>query len=109
MSLPARILFCTCPSAECAEQIAALLVNEGLAACVTLLPGATSFYRWEGRLCQDAEILLMIKSTESRLAALCDRIRAVHPYQTPEILAVPVVGGLADYLKWMETCTCAIP
>lgn len=109
MSTTARILYCTCADSETAERIAALLVEQRLAACVTLLPGARSFYHWEGRLCQDAEILLMIKTTQTRLAELETRLREAHPYEVPELIALPVVGGLTDYLEWIETCTTPSP
>ncbi|WPL16665.1 Divalent-cation tolerance protein CutA [Thiorhodovibrio winogradskyi] len=105
MSSPPCIAYCTCPDAACAERIATLLVKEGLAACVSLLPGATSFYLWEGDLCQDAETLLMIKTTQARLHALEARILTEHPYEVPEFIVVPVIAGSDHYLEWIDTCT----
>ncbi|MBK1649472.1 divalent-cation tolerance protein CutA [Rhabdochromatium marinum] len=105
MAAPAHIVYCTCPDLDCAERIAALLVQEGLAACVTLLPGAKSFYHWEGNLCQDAEVLLMMKTTSARLPELQARLCQAHPYEVPELLAVAVSAGLDQYLEWIDTCT----
>lgn len=105
MSAPLCIAYCTCPDRECAERIAALLVNQGLAACVSLLPGATSVYRWQGELCQDAEVVLMIKTTQARLQDLESTIGKEHPYDAPEFIATPVIAGSDQYLTWIEACT----
>lgn len=105
MTPDARIVYCTCPDEACGERIAGMLVNESLAACVTLLPGAKSVYQWEGALCQDTEVLLMIKTTDAKLADLETRIVQEHPYQVPEVIAVPVIAGLRPYLEWIHTCT----
>lgn len=104
MSSAPCIAYCTCPDADCAERIAALLVNEQLAACVSLLPGTKSVYRWDGDLCQDTEVLMMIKTTQARLKALEARVLAQHPYEVPELIVVPVIAGSEAYLHWMETC-----
>lgn len=105
MSSPPIIAYCTCPTSDCAEQIAACLVNEGLAACVSLVPGVRSFYRWEDRLCEDAEVLLMIKTTQARLSELETRLVAMHPYAVPEFIVVPVIAGSDPYLHWIHACT----
>ena len=105
MSTPPCIAYCTCPDSDCAERLAAMLVNEGLAACVSLLPGAKSYYRWDGQLCQDAEVLMMIKTTQARLRELESRILKEHPYEVPEFIVVPVIAGSDQYLKWIDTCT----
>ncbi len=99
------LAYCTCPDRDCAEQIATRLIEQSLAACVTLLPGAKSFYRWEGRLCQDEEILLIIKTTEARLVELESCIRQTHPYEVPEFIVTPVITGSEPYLNWIHTCT----
>jgi periplasmic divalent cation tolerance protein len=105
MSTGHRLIFCTCPDEACATRIAEALVEERLAACVNLIPAVTSIYRWEGRLQQDREILTLIKTTDGRLPALTERLRALHPYAIPEIIAVPITDGLPDYLSWVTTCT----
>lgn len=95
------IVHCSCPDTASADAIAAALVEERLAACVTALPGARSTYRWQGRVEQAQEVLLMIKTARERLDALTARIRALHPYELPEVVAVEATGGLAPYLQWV--------
>ncbi len=98
---------CTCPDADTARRLAGALVGERLAACVNLLPGVRSVYRWQGEVHEDQEVLLVVKTTRARLDALTERIRALHPYELPEIIAVPVVKGLSDYLHWVTLQTSA--
>ena len=105
MTSPVLIVLCTCPDNEVAGRIATALVSEGLAACVSALAGVTSVYRWEGAVQTDTEVQLLIKTTAVRLPALTDRVRALHPYELPEVIAVPVTGGLPDYLQWVQACT----
>lgn len=95
------IVLSTCPEAEGA-RIAEALVNEHLAACVNRLPGATSTYIWQGQVHSDSEMLLVIKSTERRFAALQTRLAALHPYELPEIVAIPVCAGAENYLAWVR-------
>ncbi len=92
----------TCPDTESARRIAHALVDERLAACVNRLLGVTSVYRWQGRTQEDAEILLLMKTTRARLPALRDRLAALHPYAVPELIAVPVTDGLPAYLDWLR-------
>ena len=80
-------------------------MNERLAACVSLLPDMTSIYRWQGELQREPEALLLIKSTQERFEALAARVRQLHPYEVPELIAIPIVAGLPDYLNWITTCT----
>jgi periplasmic divalent cation tolerance protein len=105
MSTGVLIALCTCPETAVAERIAEALVGEGLAACVNALPGLTSVYRWHGKVQRDSEVLLVIKTTQDRLQALTERVRRLHPYELPEIIAVPVCGGLPDCLQWVIQCT----
>jgi periplasmic divalent cation tolerance protein len=105
MSTDVLIALCTCPDAAVGERIAEALVGEGLAACINTLPGITSVYLWEGKVQRDSEVLLLMKTTRARLAELTDRVRQLHPYELPEVIAVPVSGGLPDYLQWVITCT----
>lgn len=95
------IAYCTCPDAASADVLARALVAERLAACVSEMPGVRSTYRWEGRVEHGNEVLLMIKTTREQLDALTARVRALHPYELPELIAVEAVGGLAPYLDWV--------
>lgn len=99
------LTFVTCSSQEEAEKIAEALVSEKLAACVNLLPGVTSIYYWEGKLCKESERLLVIKSVASRQDALQRRVRSLHSYVVPEVVTVPIAAGNPDYLRWVEECT----
>jgi len=95
------IAFCSCPDEAVAARLAEVLVEERLAACVSRLPGATSVYRWEGRIQKDPEVLMVIKTTGERLGTLTARIEELHPYEVPEIIAVPLEGGSERYLAWL--------
>jgi periplasmic divalent cation tolerance protein len=95
------VVLCTCPDSE-AAALAETLVAERLAACVNRLPGIASSFWWEGKVQQETETLLLIKSTRQRLAAIRERIQALHSYELPEVLAVTVVGGLESYLEWIR-------
>lgn len=94
-------MLCTCPP-EAADQLATALVEEQLAACVNVLPGIQSVYRWQGALERSAETLLLAKTTSDRYPALETRLRALHPYDLPEIIALPVERGLPGYLAWVS-------
>lgn len=100
-----RLVLCTCPDQECALTIGSALVEQGLAACVSLVPGLTSLYRWKGAVQQDPEVLLLVKTRTDRLADLTESLRRLHPYDLPEIIAVAIVGGLPEYLSWIDQCT----
>lgn len=93
--------FSTCPDADTARRIADALVEERLAACVQLLPGLTSVYRWEDRVQASDEVLLIAKTARARLDALTARIVALHPYALPEVIAFDASGGLPAYLAWI--------
>ena len=97
--------YCTCPDLAGAERLAEALVGERLAACVNVLPGVRSVYRWQGTVERADEVLLLIKTTRERLDALAARVRALHPYELPELLAVEAAGGLPDYLDWVAAET----
>jgi periplasmic divalent cation tolerance protein len=85
-----------------ALEVARKLVAEELAACAQILPGLESIYRWEGMLRHDEEVMLLLKTTEERWPLLRDRLAALHPYDTPEIIAVPVAHASFDYLAWVR-------
>jgi len=99
------LVFCTCPDEETATKIAEALVVERLAACINRLPGLTSVYLWQDKVEHDTEILLLIKTTNTRFEALRTRLCALHPYELPEIVAIPVTKGLPAYLQWINTYT----
>lgn len=107
MSEPAKhiLVLTTCPGTITAKKIANELVMERLAACVQILPGVQSFFRWVGRVDNSEELLLLIKTTADRYPALESRISSLHPYELPEIITVPISGGLQGYLNWIETNT----
>jgi periplasmic divalent cation tolerance protein len=94
--------FSTCPDEATAQRLATALVREQLAACVNRLPGAISTYFWDGRLQEEAEILLIMKTTAARLPALEARLKVLHPYEVPELVAIPVTGGNERYLEWVR-------
>lgn len=89
------------PDRASAEKLAALLVERRLAACVNVLPPCYSVYRWQGEIQHDEEHPLLIKTAQDRYAELELLIRANHPYELPEIIAVPIVRGLPAYLQWI--------
>ena len=95
--------FSTAGSAEEAGRIARHLVDRRVAACVTVIPGVTSVYRWKGAVEQSAEWLLLIKTRRDLMDALRTELRAVHSYEVPELIALPVVDGLPAYLAWVDT------
>lgn len=99
------VCFCTCPDTESATRLADALVGERLAACVNVVPGLRSVYRWHGEIERSDEILLLIKTTRDRLDALTVRVRDLHPYELPEVVAVEVAGGLSTYLDWVAEQT----
>lgn len=96
------VVLVTAPSEEEAVKIASALVEEKLAACVNIVPGLRSIYRWEGKICDDREVLLVAKTKQSVFDSLKHRVRSLHPYATPEIIAIPVTAGFEDYLKWVD-------
>lgn len=99
------VLLSTCPSMDVARTIAAALVDAGAAACVNIVPGVTSIYSWQGKTHEDAELLLVIKTTADNYGRAEGIITDLHPYELPEVVAVPIVGGLNGYLEWISTQT----
>ena len=100
MSEPLVVLV-TAGSAEEAESIAGALVAEKLAACVNVIPGITSVYRWQGAVQRDQELLLLVKTCRDVLDDVVRRVRELHSYDLPETIALPLVGGSAPYLAWL--------
>jgi periplasmic divalent cation tolerance protein len=102
--MPERlVVLMTAGSREEADRIASALVGEMLAACVNVLPGVASVYRWEGQVQRDQEWLLVAKSTREVLDDLVRCVQALHSYDLPEIIALPVVGGSEAYLRWIDS------
>ncbi len=96
------VVLSTCSSEEEARMIARSLVEKRLAACVQLAPGLRSVYRWKGEIEEESEILLVIKSRRDLFRRLEAELRKLHTYETPEIVALTVVDGSADYLEWLD-------
>ncbi|MCH7228473.1 divalent-cation tolerance protein CutA [Haloferula sp. A504] len=95
------VVLCTFPDEERARQIGALLVEKQAAACVNVVPGLRSIYRWEGKVQEDAEVLGIIKTTREAYVRMEALLLEAHPYETPEILALPVEAGAQAYLRWV--------
>jgi periplasmic divalent cation tolerance protein len=95
------VVLVTAPSAEKAAELARALVEERLAACGNVVPGLRSIYRWEGKVQDEPEALLILKTTRGRFEALRERVLALHPYQVPEVIALSVEAGSAAYLGWI--------
>jgi periplasmic divalent cation tolerance protein len=102
--LAALVVFVTAPGPE-AAGIARSLVEEGLVACVNLVPGVRSIYRWQGRVCDEQECLLIAKTSAARFEALKARVVELHSYEVPEVIALSVIGGHQAYLAWVEQMT----
>jgi periplasmic divalent cation tolerance protein len=92
----------TAPSAEVAERIGRSLVEERLAACANVLPGITSIFRWKGSIEREGEVLVILKTTAGEVEALERRVAELHPYEVPEVIALPVEAGHAPYLDWVR-------
>ena len=97
------LILSTVNSMELAGRIARSVVEENLAACVNIVPAVRSIYRWEGNICDDAELLLLIKTVDSNFERVRKRIRSLHEYATPEIIALTITAGDTDYLNWLHS------
>lgn len=97
-----RLVMTTCPDQATADRLADSLVQANLAACVSCLPGVQSVYRWKGEVMREQEFLLLIKTRADHYSALEQTIKNQHPYECPEIIAVPVVEGFKPYLDWID-------
>jgi periplasmic divalent cation tolerance protein len=101
------IILITASSEGEAEKIGTALVDEHLAACVNIMPGVRSLFFWEGKTRDEREILLICKSRQPLLDRIIAKVKSLHSYTVPEVIALPVIGGSADYLAWMRDATCA--
>jgi periplasmic divalent cation tolerance protein len=102
--VPARVLLCTCPAAA-VERIAAGLLERRLVACVNAVPGVVSRYWWQDKLERDEETLLFLKTEEQHVPAVIAALEELHPYDVPELLALPVEAGAEPYLAWVKAET----
>lgn len=96
------VVLVTAPGPEVAADLARTVVEEKLAACGNIVPGLRSIYRWEGKVCDEPEVLLILKTTADRFDALRERVVALHPYDVPEVLRFDVKDGHAPYLEWIR-------
>ena len=102
MTTDVRVVLVTAPAGEAARRIAREIVEARLAACVNVVPGICSIYRWEGRICEDGEDLLVMKTTEATVGSLTAKILAIHPYSVPEVIVLPIETGSTSYLDWVR-------
>ena len=98
----AVVILCTAPDQACAQQLATQALKARLAACVTLLPGATSYYVWQGQPEQASEVQMLLKCDTAHQQALLDLLKRSHPYDVPELLVLPVQHGDSEYLSWLH-------
>jgi periplasmic divalent cation tolerance protein len=101
VTTPVRVVLCSVPSEDVGVQIAQTLLSERLVACVNILPGVRSLYRYKGKIEDERELLLVIKTTEDRLSALIKRVPELHPYEVCEVIALDVGAGSQPYLDWV--------
>jgi periplasmic divalent cation tolerance protein len=95
------VILSTVDSVELGRKIAGALVDAGLAACVNIIPGVRSVYRWQGKICDEEELLLLIKTTAARFEEVRRLIRSLHTYQVPEVISLPVGAADRDYISWL--------
>jgi periplasmic divalent cation tolerance protein len=95
------LIYSTFPSSEAAEAVGRQLVEQRLAACVNILPGMTSIYRWEGAIARDGEVVMIIKTREELAPSVIGVVKSHHSYTNPALVVLPIVDGSADYLSWL--------
>ena len=96
------VIYCSVPNEFTANLIATTLIDEKLAACINVLPKMTSIYRWENSIQTDEELLMIIKTHTSKFEIIKDKIKELHEYSLPEIIALPIIKGSNEYLSWIE-------
>jgi len=100
---PYRVVYVTAANPEEAEHIARTLVGDRLAACANVLGAVASYYWWKGDLVEDSEVGLLLKTRVDRVAALVEKVKAIHSYECPCVITLPIQEGSADYLQWLDT------
>jgi len=105
MNYDCIVIFVTVPNKEEAEKISSALIEQELIACANILPGVSSVFKWKGEICREQEIMLIIKSIPEKFESIASRIKELHSYEVPEIIALPVVNGSKDYLDWVREST----
>ncbi len=103
MDTDRMVFFVTVPNQEVALKIGRTLVEEKVVACANIIPGLTSIYHWQGKIEEDSELLIILKTTKDRTNQLLERLPALHPYDTPECIGFPIGVGLQKYLDWIQT------
>jgi len=97
------VVLSTAPSKKTGRDIAREIVSAGLAACVNIVPGLVSIYKWDGRLEESDEVLLLIKTSRERVETVVEKITSLHPYDVPEVIALPIEAGHQPYLEWINS------
>ena len=105
MTTDTLILLCTCPDDAVAAKLSTQLVEQGLAACINRFAGLTSVYKWEGEMKSGTEVQLIIKTSVAASEQLIKELQRLHPYELPEIIAVPITAGYGPYLEWIRKAT----
>jgi periplasmic divalent cation tolerance protein len=100
---PPVVCLTTVATKRQAEKIARGLLEKRLVACINIIPGALSFYHWNKKLCRDSELILILKTTRSKVSALEKELHRLHPYELPEWIVLPTTGGSRRYLKWLRS------
>ncbi len=100
--MAATLIYVTCGGEDEARRIGRTLVEERLAACANVIGGMTSIYRWQGAVQEDGETVLILKTTQGVVERLCARVKELHSYDVPCVAALPIAGGNADFIKWIE-------
>lgn len=100
----ALIVLCTFPDEREARQIGTHLVERQYAACVNIIPGVESIYHWQGKICSEREVMMLIKTTRQAFSVLSRELVTMHSYDEPEVIALPVADGSAGYLAWLSDC-----
>ena len=103
--MAAVLVYVTTPDRDCALLLGRTVVEEHLAACANVIDGMTAIFRWNGAIDEAGEAVMLLKTTEDRVNALTDRLRALHPYEVPCVVTVPITGGNPDFLAWIAAET----
>ena len=102
MAIEHCVVFCTCPDAITAASISTQLLQESLIACVNIVPQISSIYFWEGKVTSGEEVLMIMKTRKDKLVGLEKALVAIHPYEFPEFIAMPIIYGNSKYLSWVD-------